>query len=64
MAIYETGKPIICPHCGQEVIMQEMPEGYATERWNGNRGEVPYLRCELCTATFPRWGVDEYLADL
>lgn len=31
-----------------------LPKGYATERWNGNREEEPYVQCTVCGATFPR----------
>jgi hypothetical protein len=43
-------------------VFEELPEGYATERWGGARKEEPYLRCPVCGATFPVWGIEEYLA--
>ena len=45
-------------------VFEEMPFGYATKRWGGAREEVPYLRCPVCRATFPKWGIEEYLAGL
>jgi hypothetical protein len=33
--------------------MEAMPDTYATDRWQGNRTEEPYVRCPVCTATFP-----------
>lgn len=69
MATYETGKKIVCPMGPRhETIMEELPEGYATKRWpeavaDGSRLEEPYLRCPVCTATFPKRGIEEYLAD-
>lgn len=62
MAAYKTGKPLICPQCKHQAVLEEMPDGYATERWGGAREEVPYCRCPICTATFPLWGIKEYLA--
>jgi hypothetical protein len=62
MATYQTGKPIRCPHCDRQAILEDMPEGYATKRWLGARKEEPYLRCLVCTATFPLWGIKEYCA--
>jgi hypothetical protein len=66
---YQTGKEIPCPHGSKEhgahrAVFEELPEGYATERWGGARKEEPYLRCPVCGATFPKWGIEEYLAEL
>jgi len=64
--LYKTGETYVCPHFHpadgpHETIYEEMPDGYATERWLGAREEVPYLRCPVCTATFPVWGIREYI---
>ena len=61
---YKKGMTLVCPH-GQthDTVMEEMPEGYATTRWGGARKEEPYLKCGVCGATFPKWGIEEYLAD-
>ena len=56
-------KTIVCPNCKKIANLEIMPEGYATERWQGNREEVPYLRCPHCTCTFPEWGIVEYLKE-
>jgi len=50
-------KPIVCPHCQRQAVMEEMPEGYSTDRWLGARPEEPYVRCPICTATFPAWAL-------
>jgi hypothetical protein len=56
-------EPIPCPLGDHHVaVFEEMPEGYATKRWKGARKEEPYLRCPVCTATFPKVGIGEYLA--
>jgi hypothetical protein len=52
---------ITCPHCQQEATFETMPEGYATERWGGARPEELYMRCSVCTATFPQRGIEAYL---
>lgn len=74
MTRHKTLKPVCCPHCGQEVVFESMPyvpawrrfwkktKGYATDRWLGARKEEPYSRCPACTATFPKRGLEEYLA--
>ena len=54
-------RPCRCPHCQRQAIFEEMPDGYASERWGGAREEVPYVRCPICTATFPLWAIEEYL---
>ena len=60
---YQQGKKYLCPHGEQHTtVFEEMPEGYATERWLGARKEEPYLRCPVCTATFPKWAIESYLA--
>jgi hypothetical protein len=71
----ETGEPFVAPDGAKlempqpaeglrhTAVFEEMPEGYATERWKGNRKEEPYLKCPVCGATFPKWGIEEYLAD-
>jgi len=69
MAKYKTGNTYLCPHSTMhETVFEEMPDGYATERWPeavaiGDRIEEPYLRCPVCTATFPKRGIEEYIAD-
>jgi hypothetical protein len=42
-------------------VFEALPDGYATKRWGGARKEEPYLRCPVCTATFPAWGIEESL---
>ena len=50
---------MLCPHCHKQTVFDVKPEGYATERWQGNRKEQPYVQCVLCTATFPKYAIDE-----
>ena len=54
-----------CANCKQEVLFELMPDGYATKRWPeavklGTRKGEPYVRCPKCTATFPKWGIEQY----
>jgi hypothetical protein len=57
---------ITCPHGSDAhgwhtAVFEELPDGYATKRWGGARKEEPYLRCPVCTATFPAWAIEELL---
>lgn len=66
MSRYESGRPLICPHCQHQSVFEEMPEGYASNRWSeavaqGARKEEPYVRCPICTATFPLWGIVQFI---
>lgn len=56
------GQKITCP-CGpkHEAVFEHMPKNYATTRWGGARKEEPYLRCPVCSATFPKWAIEQYL---
>ena len=60
-SVYQTGVPIVCPVCHKPFVFEEMPDGYATKRWGGAVPEAPHLRCSGCTATFPQWGIEQYL---
>ena len=61
--MYVKGETYLCPHGHMhETVFEEMPAGYATERWLGARKEEPYLRCPICTATFSTRSINNYLA--
>jgi hypothetical protein len=65
---YEAGDEYVCPQGNETIgyhsgVFEEMPPGYATERWGGARPEEPYVQCPVCLATFPKWGIEQYLAE-
>lgn len=64
---YKKGEEYVCPQGNETIgyhscVFDELPEGYATERWRGARKEEPYVQCPVCKATFPKWGIEAYLA--
>ena len=54
-------RPIICPHCGHQAIMEDAP-GLAERKWP-NRPDThrPMVRCPICIASFPREGLKAFL---
>lgn len=61
MAKVDLTKPVVCPHCDQEIIMEDLDPA---TKWL-NRPDMaahPRVRCPICSASFRESALREHLA--